>query len=123
MSRVSWYLKAGDTFTILPTCRITSTPEVSPPRPDKRENRLMSQWSVTRRSEITLTRQYIRWAAIGLNLAAACYYAANVGGFLLLHPMPNKLVIFLTFQGFVGVLTGVVAPALAVTALLGDRPH
>ena len=83
----------------------------------------MSQWSVTRRFKMTMTRRTIRWSAIGLNLAAAFYYAVGVGRFLfaLDYPLADKLGFILSFKGFV-FLAAFVAPALAVAALLGDQP-
>jgi hypothetical protein len=72
---------------------------------------------------MTLTRRTIQWSAIALNFAAACYYAVAVGRFLfaLDYPFADKLGFILSFKGFV-FLAGFVAPALAVTALLSDRP-
>lgn len=84
----------------------------------------MSQWSVTRRFEMTLTRRTIRWAAIGLNIAATCYYGVGLVRFLfaLDYPFADKVGFILSFHGFV-LLAAFVAPALAVTALLGDWPN
>ena len=84
----------------------------------------MSQWPVTRRFEMTLTRRTIRWSAIGLNFAAACYYGVALVRFLFAFDRPFADVVgfVLSLQGVIFV-AGVVAPALAVTALLGDRPN
>jgi hypothetical protein len=70
-----------------------------------------------------VARWTIRWAAIGLNVAAACYYAVAVGRFLfaLDYPLADKAGFILSFKGLV-FLAGLVAPALAVTALLWTRP-
>jgi hypothetical protein len=70
---------------------------------------------------MTLTRRTIRWFAIGLNLAAACYYGVAFVRFLLAFDRPfSDLVGFLlSFHGLV-FFAGFVAPALAVTALLVD---
>lgn len=72
---------------------------------------------------MTLTRRTIRWSAIGLNFAATCYYSVAIIRFLLAHdyPFADKVEFIFSFNGFV-YLSGFVAPALAVTALLSDRP-
>jgi hypothetical protein len=73
---------------------------------------------------MTLTRRMIRWAAIGLNVAATCYYGVAIVRFLLFldYPFADKVGFLITFKGFV-YLSGFVAPALAVAALLSDRPN
>jgi hypothetical protein len=70
-----------------------------------------------------VARRAIRWAAIGLNFAAACYYGIAVVRFLFAFDRPFEDVVgfVFSFNGLVFV-AGFVAPALAVTALLGDRP-
>ena len=72
---------------------------------------------------MTLTRRTIRWSAIGLNVAATCYYGVALGRFLFDFDRPFADVIgfIFSFQGFVFV-AGFVAPALAVAALL-SRPN
>ena len=66
-------------------------------------------------------RRTIRWAAIALNFAAACYYGVAVVRFLfaLDYPVADKVGFILSFDGLVYV-AGFVAPALAVTALMVD---
>jgi hypothetical protein len=73
---------------------------------------------------MTLTRRTIRWAAIALNFAATCYYGVAIVRFLfaLDYPFAGKVGFIFSFHGFV-YLSGFVAPALAVTALLADRPN
>ena len=70
-----------------------------------------------------MARRTIRWAAIGLNFAATCYYGVGLVRFLfaLDYPFADKVGFIFSFKGFV-YLAGFVAPALAVTALLGGRP-
>jgi hypothetical protein len=72
---------------------------------------------------MTLTRRTIRWSAIGLNFAATCYYGvALVRLFAFDRPFADVVGFILSFHGVIFV-AGFVAPALAVTALLGDRPN
>jgi hypothetical protein len=83
-------------------------------------------WNEVEREATSLTavaRRTIRWAAIGLNLAATCYYGVGLMRFLfgLDYPFADRVGFILSFKGFV-FLAAFVAPALAVTALLGDRP-
>lgn len=68
---------------------------------------------------MTLTGRTIRWSAIGLNLAATCYYGVALGRVLFAFDRPFADVVgfMFTFHGFV-FLAGFLAPALAVTALL-----
>jgi hypothetical protein len=70
-----------------------------------------------------VARRTIRWAAIGLNVAATCYYGLAVARFLFApdYPFADKVGFMLSFKGLV-FLAGVFAPALAVVALLDDRP-
>jgi len=72
---------------------------------------------------MTLTHRTIRRSAIGLNVAAMCYYGVAVGRFLFAFDRPFADVVgfMFSFQGFV-FLAGFVAPALAVAALL-SRPN
>jgi len=53
-----------------------------------------------------------------------CYYGVAIVRFLfaLDHPLADKIGFLVSFRGFV-YLSGFVAPALAVTALLVDRRH
>ena len=73
---------------------------------------------------MTLTRRIIRWSAVALNFAAACYYGVAVGRFLFAFDRPFEDVVgfLFSFHGLIFV-AGFVAPALAVAALLGDRPN
>jgi hypothetical protein len=72
--------------------------------------------------QTSLARRAIRWAALGLNVAAAAYYSGEVGRFLfaLDYPFADKIGFMLSFKGLV-FLAGLVAPALAVAALLDSR--
>jgi hypothetical protein len=71
-----------------------------------------------------VARRTIRWAAIGLNFTATCYYGVALVRFLFAFDRPFADVVgfIFSFHGLV-YIAGFVAPALAVTALLGDRPN
>jgi hypothetical protein len=70
-----------------------------------------------------LARRTIRWSAIGLNFAATCYYGVALVRFLFAFDRPFQDVVgfIFSFHGLIFV-AGFVTPALAVTALLSDRP-